>query len=141
MSDFVWLREIDHTADVGIEVTAPNERLLFERAAIGMFTILVSADEVRSDVEMRVSVEAPDRDALLVRWLSELNYVHQVDGFVLAAVEIEAIEESHLIARASGETYDPARHVIECEIKAVTFHDMKITHDRNGWRVQVIFDM
>ncbi len=141
MSEFDWLREIDHTADVGIEVRAPTEKLLFERAAAGMFSILVSADAVTCDVEKCVLVEAPDRDALLVRWLSELNYLHQVERFVLGAVEIQAIDEHHLIARASGETYDPARHTIECEIKAVTFHDMKIIHDRNEWRVQIIFDM
>ncbi|MBT8399442.1 MAG: archease [Rhodothermia bacterium] len=141
MSDFPWLREIDHTADVGIEVRAPTEKLLFERAAIGMFTILVSADSVGLDVEKRVSIEAQDRDALLVRWLSELNYLHQVEHLVLRAFEIESIDAHHLIARVSGETYDPERHTIECEIKAVTFHDLKIVHDRNEWSVQIIFDM
>ncbi len=141
MVDRPWFREIDHTADVGIEVRAPTVKLLFERAAAGMFTILVSGGEVRSEVERRVSVEASDRDALMVRWLSELNYLHQVEQLIFGSFEIDSIDEHHLVARVSGEHYDCNRHTIECEIKAVTFHDMKIIHDRNEWQVQIIFDM
>ena len=34
-----WFREIDHTGDIGIQVTAPTLPRLFERAALGTFHV------------------------------------------------------------------------------------------------------
>ena len=141
MPERSWLREIDHTADVGIEVTAPTVKSLFERAATGMFTILASADDVRAVESLHLSVEAPDQDALLVQWLSELNYLHQVESLIFSRFEIESIDEKQLVAIVSGERFDPDRHEIHCEIKAVTFHDLKMHRENDGWSVRIIFDM
>ena len=73
-----WLQEIDHTGDVGLRITAGSLPQLFERAAGGMFSVLTDPDAVRPAETTDVSVEGPDREALMVRWLSELNYHHTV---------------------------------------------------------------
>ena len=71
-----WLKFVDHTADAGIAVEAPDLVRLFERAAWGMFSVITDVAAARSTETSRISIDALDRAALLVRWLSELNYRH-----------------------------------------------------------------
>lgn len=140
-----WFREIDHTGDIGIEVTAPTLTQLFERAALGMFQVLTDLDVVQTPDATPITVDGRDREALMVRWLSELNYCHTVDDVLYGAVEVESIDETDdgltLTATARGEPIDPARHTVYTEIKAITFHGLDVHETEDGWAVQVIFDM
>lgn len=140
-----WLREIDHTGDIGLQVTASTLPQLFERAALGMFRVLTDLDTVQTPEATEISVEGRDREALMVRWLSELNYRHTVNNVLYGAFEVASIDETDdgltLTATARGEPIDPDRHPVHTEIKAITFHGMEIRETDEGWTVQVIFDM
>jgi SHS2 domain-containing protein len=140
-----WLQEIDHTGDIGIRVTAPSLEALFERAAVGTFHVLTDLSAARAADETAVTVEGRDREALMVRWLSELNYRHTVEDRLFCDFTVESITETSdgltLMGTARGEALDPARHTVYTEIKAVTFHGMAIEETDDGWVVQVIFDM
>lgn len=140
-----WFREIDHTGDVGIQVTAPTLPQLFERAAAGTFRVLTDPDTVRPTVTETLTVDGRDREALMVRWLSELNYRHTVDRVLYGTFEVESIDDTdegfRLTATARGEPIDPDRHTVYTEIKAVTFHGLDVHRTDDGWAVQVIFDM
>lgn len=140
-----WLREIDHTGDIGIQVTAESLPQLFERAATGMFGVLTDVDTIRPEQRTKFEVTGSDREALMVRWLSDLNYDHTVDHLVFTDFEVDAIEETSdgltLTASAGDEPIDPDRHTIYTEIKAVTFHGLEIQETDGTWTVQVIFDM
>ncbi len=140
-----WLREIDHTGDIGIQVTAASLAQLFERAAVGTFHVLTDLSAVEAKDEMQITVEGRDREALMVRWLSELNYHHTVDDQLFCDFAVESIADPGdgltLTGTARGEPIDPARHTVYTEIKAITFHGMAIRESDDGWAVQVIFDM
>ena len=140
-----WFREIDHTGDIGIQVTAPTLPCLFERAALGTFHVLTDLDAVRTPDATSIAVDGRDREALMVRWLSELNYRHTVDNVLYASFEVASIDNANdgltLTAIARGEPIDPDRHTVHTEIKAITFHGLDVHKTDNGWGVQVIFDM
>lgn len=143
MSD--WLHEIDHTGDIGIRVTAETMPQLFERAAVGTFHVLTDLSAVRATEETSISVTGRDREALMVRWLSELNYRHTVEDRLYCDFAVDSIAETEegltLTAMIRGEPIDPKRHTVYTEIKAVTFHGLKVEDIDDGWSVQVIFDM
>ena len=140
-----WLQEIDHTGDIGLRVTADTLPELFERAAEGTFRVLADLDDVRPAVASSVEVRAADREALLVRWLSELNFRHTAHRQLYGAFSVSSVEERDgewvLEATVRGEPIDPERHVVHTEIKAVTFHGLEVQETDDGWAVQVIFDM
>lgn len=140
-----WLREIDHTGDIGIHVDAATVPQLFERAAIGMFDVLTDLGMVESVDETTVTVAGRDYDALMVRWLSDLNYHHTVDHHLFCDFQVDELQESKgewgLTATVQGEAIDPNRHTVYTEIKAITFHGLEVHETENGWAVQVIFDM
>jgi SHS2 domain-containing protein len=136
-----WLEELDHTADEGIRVSAPTEAVLFERCAWAMFRLLADVECVRPLVWHDIRVEAPDREALLVKWLAELNYRRQVEGMLFSSFEVREITETSVVARAGGEPENPARHHAHGEIKAVTYHGLAVSQEGGLWRATVLFDV
>ncbi len=136
-----WLDYIDHTGDAGILLRAENLRQLFERAAWGMFSVLTNVAEIRLVEETRIQVEANDLPALMLAWLSELNYRHVTEHRLFGKFEVSVISDQMVFAEVSGETINPDRHTIFTEIKAVTFHGLRLEKSDNGWEAQIIFDL
>ncbi len=137
-----WLREIDHTGDIGIEVSAADLAQLFERAAWGMFSVLTNLRSVRPRAARAVTVEGTDREDLMVQWLSELNFLHVTQHVLFSKFSVDDLEDLRLSAMAWGEPIDPERHTVHTEIKAITYHQLAIREADDGeWHVQIIFDM
>ncbi|WP_072715462.1 archease [Rhodothermus profundi] len=136
-----WFRELDHTADTGIEVWAQSLPELFERAAWGLFAILTDPETVTPQQEVSFNLEASDVQALLVRWLSELNYYHITRRWVFSRFEVQRFDEQRLHAQAWGEPIDPARHTIYTEVKAITYHGLTLRRQDGQWYARIIFDL
>ena len=136
-----WLKFVNHTGDAGILVQAPDLQELFGRAAWGMFSLITDMDAIRHLDIIGIEVEASDLSALMVKWLSELNYQHVTEHRLFGKFEIIEINEESLVAVVRGEKLDPGRHQIFTEIKAVTFHGMRLKRDDEGWEAQIIFDL
>ncbi len=136
-----WLRRLDHTADEGIQVDAPTFPALLERLAWGMFYLLVDLERVEPRTITRVDVEAPDREALVVRWLSELNYRHLSRKLLFSRFHVRRATRQKVEGEAWGEPLDPERHPLYTEIKAVTFHGLRVGREKGIWTAQVLFDV
>ena len=137
----VWLREWAHTADRGIEVTAPTLRVLFGRAAWGLFAMVADPATVRVERWTAVRVRAHDRASLLVRWLSELNFLHQTRHELYAAFDVSRVGGGRVAARVGGEAVAPRRHRLRAEVKAVTFHCLRVERRGGVWTARVLFDL
>jgi SHS2 domain-containing protein len=136
-----WLEYPDHTADECIQVKGASFAEVFERTAWGMTTLLYDPQTVRPvDTEV-VKVEADDREALLVRWLSEINRLHQVRHRVYGRFSVTKISDTALDGEIAGEAVNKRRHAVFGEIKAVTFHRLKIEERDGVWVAQVLFDV
>lgn len=136
-----WLQLLDHTADTGVIVRARDLKELFARAAWGMFSILTDMNTVKPRQSETVVVTAPEREALLVRWLSELNFQHTTRHLLFSRFDILALSDNRLVAEVSGEAIAPERHTIHTEIKAVTFHSLRLEPVDDGWKAEIIFDL
>ena len=136
-----WLEELDHTGDVGFLIRSGTLEGLFERAAQAMFRVLLDGDASGAPHELELEVEAPDLEALLVRWLSELNYLHQVDGWTFADFGVRLTGASSLRGVLRGDREGAAHHIVQTEIKAVTYHGLYIRRDGEQWAAQIIFDL
>ena len=136
-----WLDFVDHTADAGIVVQAADLKELFARAAWGMFSLITDMDAIRLAEMTRVSMEDGDCEGLMVKWLSELNYRHVTEHRLFGKFSVVELSEERLEAEVGGERIDPARHTIFTEIKAVTFHGLRLRRENQVWKAQVIFDL
>jgi len=72
---------------------------------------------VRPLQAFQITVEAPDREALLVKWLSELNYLHITQHMLYAEFKLLNWRAQGLTAEVKGEPIDPARHAVHTEIR------------------------
>jgi SHS2 domain-containing protein len=131
----------DHTADVGLRIRAADLDALFADAARAMFSVMAgNLDAVRPTEEVRITLAADDLDALLRDWLGELLYTFHVRKLVFSDFTV-SVSERGLKGVARGEPMDAARHQLDVEIKAVTWHGLKVERTGDGWLAEVIVDI
>ncbi len=134
---------IEHTADTGIISYGANLADVFAHAAEGMFTLVCDLDSVRRSSAKKVRACSHDKnyETLLVEWLNELLYLHEVEHMLFARFEITNLAPDEVVATCYGEHIDLDRHSIKTEIKAATYHMLNIS-DRDGvYQAQIIFDL
>ena len=131
---------IDHTADVGLLAYGSDLKEALANLACGMFSLIAELDKVRESQHMDIEVNSTDRESLIVDWLNELLYVFDVEHIVFSRFDIVHLGETSLNARVYGEKVDRSRHTLKREVKAATYHSLKIVEE-NGYRIQVILDL
>jgi SHS2 domain-containing protein len=131
----------EHTADLGIRVRAANVNSLFAEAATALFAAVVDGlDTVRPTRHVEVAVEGTELDFLLFDWLRELLFRFDVDHLLLSKFDV-TVSETGLKGAARGEPIDPARHVLSHEVKAITYHGLRVEKEGDGWVAEVIVDI
>jgi SHS2 domain-containing protein len=75
-----------------------------------------------------------DAAEALFRYLRELLYLYDCDGFL--AAEVVGLGEG-----VRGELFDPARHEPAHQVKAVTRHLYELEGGPDGYRAHVVFDL
>ena len=131
---------IDHTADVGIVAYGDSVEEVFINAAYGMFSLIADLEKVAEVIRHEIVAEAPDQEELLVTWLNELLYLFDADNLIFSRFEISDLGKDRLRAIAYGEKVDPARHDLKTQVKAATYHLLKLEKG-NRFRAQVILDI
>lgn len=119
-------RQIDHTADLALELWAPGEAELLQVAARAVIEILTESAEIPAESSRRVAIDAVDREDRLVQWLNEVIVLAVADGFLVSAAEI-SLGETSLEAEVRGQADASAR--IVTELKSATYHDLLLELD------------
>lgn len=131
----------EHTADVGLRMRADELNHLFEDAARGLFSCIVAnLDAVRPVQEMQFRIEGDRHDDLLFDWLAELLFTFDARHVLFSNFRVE-LGPPGLVATARGEPIDRSRHELEMEIKAITYHGLKVEQTGDGWLAEVIVDI
>ena len=140
------VREVEHTADVGLAISGATLEQLFHRAALGIARLMrgdarpagaTSTRGARGAIRS-VALAAESSDLLLARWLGELLYLDDVDGFVYEGAEFATLVEQRLEATVRGRI-DPEAPM--CQLKGVTYHGLSLGRGEEGWEARVIFDI
>jgi SHS2 domain-containing protein len=140
-------RPLDHTADLGVEIDAPSREALFGEAAIALADTLTDVSAVAPAIERRLELEGQDDELLLVDFLSEVLFLFETEGFVVAAAAVElegggaSTAPVRLRATLHGAEYDEDEHPLRSLVKAVTYHGLRIWRDGERYRARVLFDL
>jgi SHS2 domain-containing protein len=132
---------IDHTADIGIVAYGADIKQVFANAALGLFSLMADLDDLKEDVERELKLSAEDAEVLLVEWLNELIYIFDVEHIIFKRFEISELTSNQITAKCFGEKINPRQHKLKREIKAATYHMLRISKEDGGYKVQVIFDI
>jgi SHS2 domain-containing protein len=128
-------RWVDHTAEVELEVEAASEREVLEEAMRALAGLL-GVDEAGGDERRSLTVDAPDRPALLAAWIEELAFLAESEGFVATNVIDLDLQTGGLTATVSGLLDEPPPLV-----KAVTYHRLEFAPGGDGYVARVILDV
>ncbi|PIV24895.1 MAG: protein archease [Deltaproteobacteria bacterium CG_4_8_14_3_um_filter_45_9] len=131
----------NHTADIGLIIHGENLKALFENAGEAFFHLITDLRKVRRRIERRIHIGGESLDRLMVDWLSELLYLHDVENLLFKGFQVESVGEDGLRAVVKGEPFQEGVHVIKTEVKAVTYHRIEVRQENGRWRAQVIFDL
>ncbi|MEE9218454.1 MAG: archease [Acidobacteriota bacterium] len=113
---------------------------LFRAASRGLFALLMDG-KARRHPAVSMCIKSTDTESLLVDWLNELLYLHTVGRWVLVPGRIHIESGTQLVAALEGEPFDPRRHHVRQEVKAATFHGLRITRANGVWSTDVVFDL
>jgi SHS2 domain-containing protein len=131
----------EHTADLGLRVRAPDLDTLFAEAAACLFTAVVEdLGTVRPDRDVRIEVAGDDREYLLFDWLKDLLLRFDADHMLFSRFKV-MVRDDGLSGTAWGEPFDPVQHVLSHEVKAITYHELKVEPTPDGWLAEVIVDI
>jgi len=134
-----FAREVEHTADLGLEIEAPTLALLFERAGLAMLGLMADLGRVEPRERRALGVEAEGREQLLHDWLQALLVALGVNGFLACELDIQQLSDRVVRGTMCGEPFDPVRHEIYTEIKGATYHQLAVRETESGWWARVIF--
>ena len=129
--------EFEHTADWALRVWAPDFCLLLETAAFGMNHLSELKLERKRACVCDVSFEEPDRETLLVNFLSEILYYGEVEhiGFDHFEIHLDGL-------KLTATLYGAGILSQKKEIKAVTYHNLSIGETDEGvLEVKIVFDV
>jgi SHS2 domain-containing protein len=138
----------DHTADMGVEICGRTKKELFANAAFALFDILIQDIDNKKKANRRDqervkirTVDGADVADLLINFLRELLYLFNGMRLVVNHGMIADCSNKRLVVKLTVEPYDPKRHLIKTELKAVTYHSLTVEKTKSGWRARVIFDV
>ncbi|MBN2120760.1 MAG: archease [Candidatus Omnitrophica bacterium] len=132
----------EHTADLGVRVYGRDLQTLFKNAAVALFSLVVDSCPPQ-EKEITVKLEVKTLEDLLLNWLNELISVFFTYKFLPSGYNIHISKEEPYILRATlkGAGYDPYSQKVNTEIKAATYHGLKIEEVPEGFKAEIIFDV
>ncbi len=142
MDKFEW---IDHPADIGFRAFGEDLEEAFENAAFALADIIAEVEKVEDEERIDISLSSEDLEALLYDWIDHFIYLYDAKSFIASKFVVEKISKTdegyELEAEAFGEKYDREKHGQGTEVKAMTYHMMKIEDKPGQTYVQLIVDI
>lgn len=134
---------LEHTADIGIKINGSSLEELFKNAFYGILSIV--AETGISNCENKIiKLTAPDKESLLIDFLNELLYLINAEKWLPAEIDKLSInvniDGNKLEAAIKGKKYT-LPDTITTEVKAATYHNIKISNTVDNWETKVFFDI
>ena len=132
----------EHTADIGAHVYGATLPELFVNAARAMYAALGELRKGEERREKSVRLQAESVEDLLHDWLAELLFEVEAHHVLYDKFEVGELRLGRMVATVRGGVIDFAQSRLKGEIKAVTYHQLKVEQlPDDSWRATVIFDV
>lgn len=137
---------LPHTADFRVRGWGRSLEELFSSIAMGMAEGSCGRredpEEAKKGTPTKIAVEGTDNESLLVNFLNELIYLYNVEHKFYWAFEITVTSEAKQSRyRLSGHVWGLPVRQVSAELKAATYHGLKVEKKKNVWEATVVFDI
>ena len=130
---------LEHKADLKIRAFGKDKKELFENAMIGMQSALrPKIKDKKLKIKKKIKIRSDDLSLLLVDFLSEINYLNEIDKEIYNNIKFKKFSDTEL----EGELFGQKVERFGEDIKAVTYHDLKVEEGKDkAWEAIVLFDI
>jgi SHS2 domain-containing protein len=130
---------IEHTADVAFKAYGNDLNELFANAAEALESTLVNIENITPVEVHTIEIVSDSHENLLYDWLAELLVMFEVERFAVKDCKVK-IKGLSLVAECRGERVDLGRHVLNKEVKAVTYHNLQLRKN-DIYHVEITLDV
>ncbi len=86
-----------------------------------------------------IKQKADNLDELFINWLNELLSLSATKEKIFCEFNFKKLDKNNLEAEVGG--CDIENYKVNAEIKAATYHQLKIEETKSGWQAEVILDV
>ena len=137
----IGFEQFEVEADVGIRAWGPTREEAFAQAALGVLSLVADPASVSPRETREVRAQADGPETLLVAWIDECLYVHEIEAFVVSRVDVMSCSDSVVLGRLHGEPIDATRHRLGTVVKAATLHGVSVQRRDGQHEVQIVVDV
>jgi SHS2 domain-containing protein len=133
---------LEHTADAMFEAYGKCIEEAFANSAEAMFNLLTDISEVKQIKKKEFSVNADSYEKLLFDFLSELLFYLDTEFLLFCKFEIsiKKIKKEYMLScKAYGDK--ATKYDTKGDIKSVTYNEMSISEDENGFKIRFVVDI
>lgn len=134
---------IEHTADLGLRVYGTTLEDLFKNYATILFNLLTD-HRPKNIITKKITLQAQTLTELLADWLNELLSLFFADKFLPQEYRLKITDDKGgkiLQAEVLGEHLEWKVIKLKREIKAATYHNLKLEERNQGYLAEVVFDV
>ncbi|MDR2856084.1 MAG: archease [Methanomicrobiales archaeon] len=157
MREIMPYRELDHTADILLEVTGASIHELFCEAARALMDILYPPRVPSSSVQRSHIVSLPIEvyidteneelhgsyalyELLLQAFLSEILFLTETEYLVFSSFDI-MVKKSHVSGMGHGVLFDEMVHGGGIGVKGISYSDLAIRKKNDEYILTIIYDI
>jgi SHS2 domain-containing protein len=132
---------LEHPADIGFRAYGGSREELFANCAIALVCIIFDPRDVSLVQQWQLEADGADEESLLVNWLNEVLYFVDTKQTAFGSFAVSFPETNRVRCIASGEQLDSEKHPVRLSVKAVTYHQLKVSRSQDGWLAEVYVDV
>ena len=131
----------EHTADIGVRIKGKDLESLFKNAGLALFQISSRKQftKDKTHTSIKVKLGSDNLESLFIDWLNELLSLSAAKGLIFHNIKVNRLEDNFIEAIAVGSNIN--NYKINTEIKAATYHQLKVARKTAGWEAEVILDV
>ncbi len=132
---------MNHTSDIGVEVTGENFSKLLENGALALFDLIADLSTVDPTYQETINILEEDAENQFRTWLEKLLLLHNIDGYLFIKFKVSVKPDGKIVGNVWGEQYKAEKHTLFSEIKAITYHQFQVIQTKRGWSASFILDV
>jgi SHS2 domain-containing protein len=133
----------DHTADIGVRAYGPTLAGLVGPATRGLYEVIgqLAPESGAAGEQVRLELTGDDPAVMLRDYLAEVLRLFETGKRMVTAVNVEEFSERRLAVAVEARPLDAERSEYAREVKAVTYHELRIGAVEDGFEATYIVDI
>lgn len=128
---------LEHKADIKVKIFGKTKKEIFKQALLAMAEILGKSSKKGALVKINIKVESLGPDFLLIDFLNEVLFFSQTKKAIFEKIKFLDFSDKKIVAQIYGKKVKSFKE----DIKAATYHNLKLEKKDKFWQAILLFDI